>query len=157
SRSGAPDGRAARARLQRGDGAVAGVRRRRRPVAGHTHVVHPILRCRAAVARLRGRHHRRTRIVLGRAARRHRTGRRPTAGTETGFELGRTVRAPAVLRDPDAAAVGPRAGAQMSAVRTLATCIVVAALVPFVLDTGMARLLGEMLLMLAMAQMWNLL
>ncbi len=39
----------------------------------------------------------------------------------------------------------------------IAVYVVVCALVPLVLDAGTGRLLGEALLMLAMAQMWNLL
>lgn len=41
--------------------------------------------------------------------------------------------------------------------RAIALYVVLAVLVPFVFDGGVARLLGEVLLMLAMAQMWNLL
>lgn len=46
---------------------------------------------------------------------------------------------------------------QNAGVRGVALYVTIAALIPIVFDGGIARLIGEALLMLAMAQMWNLL
>ena len=123
--------------------------------------LHAVLRSGAASDVVRSRRHGRFRIVLGRDACRHRAWRGATGRASPQSQFRLSVRQPRLLRLRHAAPERPVWSAavrkQVVPIATLGVFIALAAAAPWLVGDGGIGLLFEVLLMLAMAQLWNLL
>src|SRR5262249_53054627 len=155
----AADGGEPLARLQRRDGPVPRPGQRGGHPAGDALCVHAVLRRRAAARRVRGPGARRAPGVLGGRCRGHHPRRRRARRAPVRSQRRAALRPPAVPGRCAVPAERPVPGPDVTAARSalVAAGVVAVAAAPWAIGEGVLRLLSEMLLMLAMAQMWDLL